>query len=79
MVVITENRNNIIINVDSFNLHYGANRAIYAINCGTEYLAYSGINSPDVFEKLLNDIQNHKINKDSVIKFHEKGYDICDY
>ena len=49
MVVITKNRNNIIINVDSFNLHYGANRAIYAMCCGTKYLAYSGINSPNVF------------------------------
>lgn len=79
MVVITENRNNIIINVDSFNLHYGANRAIYAMCCGTKYLAYSGINSPDVFKKLLDDIQNNKIKQDSVIKFHAKGYDICDY
>lgn len=79
MVVITKNRNNIIINVDSFNLHYGANRAIYAMSCGTEYLAYTGLNSPDVFEKLLDDIQNHKIKQDSVIKFHVKGYDICDY
>ena len=80
MVVITIDRNNIIFNTSCFSLHYSNSQSfIKAIADKDEYVAYFGDDAPTVFSKLINDIQGLVIKKDSVIKFHAKGYDICDY
>ena len=80
MVVITIDKNHIIFNTSCFSLHCSNSESfIKAIADKGEYVAYFGDDAPVVFSKLIHHIQNHKINKDSVIKFHEKGYDICDY
>lgn len=80
MVVITIDRNNIIFNTSCFELHYSNSESfIKAIADKGEYVAYFGDDAPVIFSKLINDIQSLVIKKDSVIKFHAKGYDICDY
>ena len=81
MVVIAKNTNNIIVNVENFRFHCElTNRFILAVTIwGNEYVAYSGYDTPDVYDRILNDIINRKIKGDSIIKFHAKGYDICDY
>ena len=80
MVVITIDKNHIIFNASCFSLHCSYSESfIKAIADKGEYVAYFGDDAPVVFSKLINDIQNLVIKKDSVIKFHAKGYDICDY
>ena len=80
MVVITIDKNHIIFNTSCFSLHCSNSESFTkAIADKGEYVAYFGEDAPVVFSKLINDIQNLVINKDSVIKFHSKGFDICDY
>ena len=80
MVVITIDKNNIVFNTSCFSLHCSNSESfIKATADKGEYVAYLGDDAPTVFSKLINDIQNLVIKKDSVIKFHAKGFDICDY
>ena len=80
MVVITIDKNHIIFNTSCFSLHCSNSESfIKAIADKDEYVAYFGDDAPVVFSKLINDIQNLVIRKDSVIKFHAKGFAICDY
>ena len=80
MVVITIDKNHIIFNTSCFSLHCSNSESfIKAIADKGEYVAYLGDDAPTVFSKLINDIQNLVIKKDSVIKFHAKGFDIYDY
>ena len=80
MVVITIDKNHIIFNTSCFSLHCSNSESfIKAIADKGEDVAYFGDDPPVVFSTLINDIQNLVIKKDSVIKFHAKGFDICDY
>lgn len=80
MVVITIDKNHIVFNTSCFSLHCSNSESfIKAIADKGEYVAYFGDDAPTVFSKLINDIQNLVIKKDSVIKFHEKGYYVYDY
>ena len=80
MVVITMDKNNIVFNTSCFSLHCSNSESfIKAIADKGEYVAYFGDDAPVVFSKLINDIQSLVIKKDSVIKFHEKGYYVYDY
>lgn len=80
MVVITIDKNHIIFNTSCFSLHCSNSESfIKAIANKGEYVAYFGDDAPVVFSKLINDIQGLVIKKDSVIKFHEKGYYVYDY
>ena len=80
MVVITIDKNHIVFNTSCFSLHCSnSENFIKAIADKGEYVAYFGDDAPTVFSKLINDIQGLVIKKDSVIKFHEKGYYVYDY
>lgn len=81
MLVVAKNTNNIIVNVENLKLHCEiTGNSILAVTIwGNEYIAYSGYDTPVVYDRLLTDIINHKIKQDSIIKFHAEGYDIYDY